>query len=273
MKKQIRQFSKFMAWIMASVLIPGILANTPALAQTEPANVKKSFEWLVTYTVTVDADFTKEPELGSGDPTIVYKIKRKYWGIAEMTFIPGTSLANGGSMRPTFFDKDPKLFIDIDDSKITTHDPLCEEWMKIEEAWKAGIKQTGNVSQIFIDNGKIYSVNLQLESRTKADFKNKELKYTKKVTQNKRSGQQNVLTDQTDDLRMDNFQLPNVAGFIKNGAISPSENNLELKPNAKLVGYFDWFSNELHPDGPVLGVPKDEIKIRIKLIIIKKVKE
>ena len=139
MKKQIRQISKFAAWLMPGILFSWVFCITSSFAQPEPPNAKKGDVWEVHYWVTVRGNFKRVPELGSGDPTVFYRINRDYEGHSKLYFSPRTDDPQAALLHPTFKDPSTKVHIKINDSRTTVYDPMCQEVVRIEETWTAEV--------------------------------------------------------------------------------------------------------------------------------------
>jgi hypothetical protein len=277
MKKQKRQIIQFAACLMTSVLISGILCPSQALAQTKTPLAQKSDRWTVGYMVTVKGEFTIEPELGSDGPVVTYKIDRKYTGLAHLVFETRTLYSIGDEWRPRFFDPHPEVTIEINDSRTSIYDWLCEERDRIEETWKGktgvtyGAKYAGRSAQLMIDNTtRRYEVIFPLyyDSDPKMSQSEKIAYVSKRFHEKQGTGEKKLVETKTDYKDYWQYQVPGVNGFIKSWSIIGSDNWSNLKEEGNST--FNWVSNDLYPDENLYpGVPKDKVKILISYTFIR----
>lgn len=165
MKKQIRQKSIIALWLMASVLISGLFFASQAHAQGAKRIAQKSDVWSAAYTVTIKGEGTEKPELGSGDPEIIWKVYRIYTGSVRLR--SGVSVTNPKwsakereeskwtERKLSFKDPSPQVHVIIKDYVETTSDPTCEEYIREIETWDAdvrGVTPSGDVALLAIDN-------------------------------------------------------------------------------------------------------------------------
>lgn len=266
MKKQIRQILRWTISLTANLLILGIFC-TNSNAQTEPPNAHISDVWVVNYFVSVTGDFKKEPEPGSGDPTVNYHLKRQYNGKSKMVFSPRTDDPKSSVLYPTFKDSATEVDIKIDDFWNTLYDPVCDAYQSIEETWKAqvygayGDKKKASPALLLINNEKLsYKTSFPILYFSKIN--EYDIEYDKKEVQNS-SGTRKVKAYPTKRLSFAMHEYPTVKGFIEKSIIVRSPGWSELKWNESFKGY-SWTSEVLHPDEPLIeDVPESKDKVDI----------
>ncbi len=292
MKKQIRRISKGVVWLMGFVLISGILYPHQAIAQTSASAAQKNDSWELNYKVHVWGDFSIEPELGSGDSTVRYKIDREYEGKSKLIFNK-----ESGS-RFEFLDlSTTEVYIKINDERTTYGDPVCQEYSNVKETWKGETSTSlGNPkyhpsSQLIIDNEKkIYKTSFHLFHAP--NYKQYDIDYEKEETVKTSTGGggddpvKNIIKSPVQHLSIDGFFVPNVTDFIKDTRIIHTFTWSEVKERESnftwvshvsrlaMPGRMVWVSDTLHPDEPLFkGVPETKDKVDIIITYaIKKVK-
>ena len=266
MNKSIRQISKIVIYLTANLLILGIFC-TNSNAQTEPLNARISDVWVVNYFVSVRGDFKKEPETGSGDPTVYYHLNRQYSGKSKMVFSPRTDDPKSSVQYPTFKDPATEVDIKIDDFWNTLYDPVCDVFQSIEETWKAqvygasGDKKRAVPALLLINNEKrSYKTSFPLfylEKKNEYD-----IEYNKKVMENS-AGVRKMKDNSTKRLPFAMHEYPTVRGFIEKSIIIRSPGWSELKWDESFKGY-SWTSEVLHPDEPLIeDAPESKDKVDI----------
>jgi len=277
MNRRPRHIVQYAVCLLLGAMTWGILCPAQALAQTGPPLAQKTDRWTVNYHVTVRGEFTIEPEPGSDGPVVTYKIEHLYSGLANVVFEARSLYTVGDEWRPRFVDPHPEVTIEINDSRTSLYDWLCEERESVEETWKGKIGITygagygGRRTQLMIDNNtRRYEISYPLFYKSRvATSTNDEVTYVRKrFTEKLGDGERRLLDTKTDHKSFDLYQVPDVAGYVKNTTIIGTDTWSALKSDAAMNGgsvdSFYWMSPELHPDANVFpGVPKDKVQVHV----------
>lgn len=264
MRKQIRQISKFAACVMAGVL--GIFCTTPTFAQADEPLAQKTDVWSLDYRVSVKGNFEKEPELGSGNPTVYYHINRVYEGKSKLVFAPNAADPLSASKHPTFKDPAAQVHITIDDFWNTIYEPVCGAFDTIEETWKgdvfswvSGDPKFKAPALLLINNDlNNYKTSFPLLYSPNNNKRN-EIEYLKLKYSNPGRKQQST---ERRSVTIQLYQIPKVAGFLENHSITHTTWWAGLKKNEG--GSYSWISDILHPDEPLIPeVPDSKDKVNI----------
>ncbi len=263
---------------MASVLLSIFFCAVPALAQTEPLNAQKSDVWELHYWVAVKGDFKKEPELGSGDPTIFYHIKRNYEGASKLVFAARPSDNPKATLpHPMFKDPAAAVHLTINDARTTVYDPICDEVLRVEDTWKAEVyswmgNKTLPAPALLLINNETHIYKTSFPILYSPAPNSYDIEHTRKEITNLMSGVDKV--DKVYDVERQSLvthNYPNVTGFIEHYSIIRAPDWSELKWEESFKGY-SWTSEVLHPDAPLIdGVPdsKDKVDILIRYNFIR----
>lgn len=271
MKKQIRQISRISALVFAIVQILGTLC----IAQTP--KVQQSDVWEVHYWVSVKGDFKTEGEVGSGDPTIFYHISRQYEGVAKLVYLPRQNDPKAAVLYPQFKDPSANVRIKVDNSRTVVYDPVCQEVRRIEDTWKAEVfsftQEDGKlrVPALLLINNEKLSYKTSFPILYSPNLNSNDVEHNRKEILNLYSGEEKVITSETEYQSLVTHGYPTVKGFIEKISIIRPPDWSELKWDAE-YNIYSWSSEILQPDEPLIqNVPesKDKIDIVIQYNLIK----
>ena len=253
--------------MMASLLILGIFNARSAFGQANEPLAKNTDVWSLEYRVSVKGEFEKEPELGSGNPTIFYHINRVYEGSAKLVFLHIPERPLSDIVNPQFKDPAARVHIKIDDFVNTVYDPVCDAYDTIEETWKGEVWSwvTGDTKQqapalLLIDNGqrnyKTYFPLVYFPASNKAyEINYLKVKYSYPGRKLQPAG------TESKRLPIALYGVPNVKGFLKNDSMIRTPLWTELNEDG---ARFTWLSDILHPDEPLVeGVPDSKDKVNV----------
>jgi len=252
---------------MLMSLLNAVTLNTPSMyAQSGGQITQKTDVWQVHYWVTVEGDFKKEPELGSGDPTIYYHIKRRYEGTATLRFLPITGDPQSAIRYPQF-KGGSKIFISIKDFRNTIYDPICEEFQSIEEYWDAdvyGFAQNTPTLLLINNEKRVYKTSFPI-LYTLSDPLGDPIVYSRKEIMNK-NGTRKVTSDKTERLPFSLHEYPKVTRILENASIIRTHSWSDIKRDAATPDSYYWLSEVLHPDEPLIpDVPESKNKVNIRV--------
>jgi hypothetical protein len=263
--------NKFATCLFSSLLISGIVLAASASARTGDPISQKGDVWQARYWVTVLGDFKREPEVGSGGPTIFYHIKRRYDGKAKLVFEPKPGDPNSGTRYPLF--KGPfEISIKVDDFVNTIYDVICDEYQSVEQTWKAdvssifGSKVTAAALLLINNEKRTFKISLPLLYLPDDESMSDKIKYTKTEILHLRGGVKKEKTFPAERKSFLTHEYPTVRGFLEKTSILRTPDWSELKKDVHTPDSYYWLSEELHPDEPLLpNVPesKDGVNIRI----------
>jgi hypothetical protein len=149
MRKQFRQTTKFAAWLITIMLASAIFCPYQAFAQNGKPIAKPGDVWYLSFTVTMKGSGTIQPEPGTDDPTIYWKVDRNYSGTIDLAdgklFNRGSenTAADLKAMRFVRFKSDSaKMDVKVDDHIILKNEEdICEVLTKTldKRTWEADV--------------------------------------------------------------------------------------------------------------------------------------
>jgi hypothetical protein len=184
--------------ILFSILIT--IVGTNALAQTAKTVAKPDDVWVTSYTVTIKGEGTEEPELGSDNPVITWKVDRTYTGTATLKFKEST--LSDADEYAKYSEEAARLRgfsrvydkVRIGREKHTYHggslprviindlirregDPTCAEYDVTDETWRLDIDRASdgaNVQKLIVNNwGPSHNINFPVRYAPITTAKNK----------------------------------------------------------------------------------------------------
>ncbi len=274
MKKQIRQTLKIVTWFITIIVVLVIFCPYHAFAQNGKPVAKPGDVWYLTYTVTIKGAGTIQPEPGTDDPTIYWKVDRNYSGTIDLA---DGKLFNKGSDNPAadlkamrfvrFKSDTPKMDVKVDDYIILINEEdICEVLTKTldKRTWEADVKGFG-VSRfdtsLSFDNQKLtYNVSLPIAvNAVDSDlllFK-RTLETTVKPSSGASSSKTKILEEQKYSIFDVNF--PRIFDLIENNRIRHND-YVALK---SVNEAYEWTSKEETVHDRIL--PNIDVEDKVKL--------
>ncbi len=283
MKKQIQQDSKCVAWLITIILVSVIFCPFQALAQNGNPVTQPSDVWYVNYTVTIKGSGIIEPEPGTGEPTIYWKVDRNYSGIATLAdgklFNKGSenAAADLKAMRFVRFKSDsPKMDVKIDDYIILKNEEdVCDILTKTldKRTWEADVKGLGvskfDTSLTFDNQKHTYNVSLPIALNA-VDSDLLLFRRTLETSKTPRFGAATVINKLLDERKYSIFDLkfPRIFDLIEDNRIRHNDD----VPLKYVNGAYEWTSKEetVHD---VIFSNKIDVEDKVKLQVFYRFKK
>lgn len=281
MKKRIQKISKIAVWLITIILVSVIFCSFQALAQNGKPVAKPSDVWYLSYTVTIKGSGKIEPEPGTDDPTIYWKIDRNYSGTIALAdgklFNRGSdSAADLKAMRFVRFKSDsPKMDVKIDDYLILKwEEDICEVLTKTldKRTWEADVKGYGGSSfdtSLTFDNQKqTYNVSLPIA----VNVVDSDLLLFKRIRETSRTPSGGASSSETKILEEKKYSIfdvkfPRIFDLIENNRIRHNDD----MPLKYVNGAYEWTSKEETVHDPIL--PNIDVEDKVKLQVFYRFKK
>jgi hypothetical protein len=279
MNNYIRHISNFAFFLTADVLISTILVPPLAFAQTGKPVAELNDVWYLSYTVTVKGSDKIEPEPGSDEPTIYWKVDRTYSGTITLA---NSKLFNEGSENTTanskvkrfiqFTSDSRKVNIKINDYIIKiTEDEICNENIKILDKTTYEADITGETNNLFdtfltIDNQtRTHNVSIPVLLLKPVGGKIDSV-ISKRTLETIKTTASGVTTAEVKNLEQKNisvfnFLIPKILGLIENKVI----NHRDYEPLKVVSGGYEYISTQLTVTEKLLPniYTGDKVKIQV----------
>ncbi len=265
MKKQIRQISKFAAYLAISILIAGTFFSASTPAQNGKRITEQTDVWYLSFIVTVKGKGKIEPEEPGGSTTL-WEVNRTYSGTRQLdkgkVFAVGSGKDAAEALKTKRFIRftnptdSPTMNIKIDDRiNVYNEDDTCGENVKTLETttWTANVDGWPSNhfdTSLTIDNDK-RSHNVSIPVSLAAAGRDllvirKVLDIHTTTSDGVESHVQKLLNVQNDSVF--NLPIPNISGLIEEGRIR----HKDYLPLSFVDGGYEFTSKEETPSQTLL---------------------